>query len=314
MDRWKYPLAVMEKVLNTQDSDSMMAYDVGCKFYYSLLKSALGPLFVEKRGHMCVPAFHGYTHNYICQLSFHPNIIEGMGIEDAETLERTFSGSNALAPITRFASSYRRSLAIESYMKQVDDDKYQSSGLFILKNIIQALEIIQNDGEALKREYEVLNLNEDLIKSYIQEQREFFAQLGEETQYNLHEVAYVEALQKLRDLENERQTVNTRFSGFMTVDPSSSSYEQDFSKGRKIETERRTVNDSISNVMRELNELEVLLQIARTDRWTPAHPKYKETRKFIVERDYRAALEEVQRLVILRLFELHRLNLARIGT
>ncbi|KAF9778551.1 hypothetical protein BJ322DRAFT_1014134 [Thelephora terrestris] len=48
-------------------------------------------------------------------------------------------------------------------------------------------------------------------------------------------------------------------------------------------------------------------------RWTPDTPEYVETACYIHERRYHQALNHLQRLVVQRLFELHRLNLSGIG-
>lgn len=50
-----------------------------------------------------------------------------------------------------------------------------------------------------------------------------------------------------------------------------------------------------------------------TTRWTPATPEYMETICYISERQYHQALDNLQRLVTQRLFELHRLNLSGVG-
>jgi hypothetical protein len=76
-------------------------------------KSSLGIRFREQGSRFCVNAFHGYAHNYACQLKNHPMFVEGMGLEDLETLERVFSASNAVAPLTRHASAYSRHVFID---------------------------------------------------------------------------------------------------------------------------------------------------------------------------------------------------------
>ena len=48
-------------------------------------------------------------------------------------------------------------------------------------------------------------------------------------------------------------------------------------------------------------------------RWTPDTPEYLETVRYISERRYHQALNNLQRLVTQRLFELQRLNLSGIG-
>jgi hypothetical protein len=57
--------------------------------------------------------------------------------------------------------------------------------------------------------------------------------------------------------------------------------------------------------------MEVKLNISR--RWTVTSPEYISTIKYVQERKYQRALDRLQRLVVQRLFELHRLNLSGIG-
>jgi len=68
--------------------------------------------------------FHGYAHNWRCQLSFHPLYIVGFGLEDAEICECIFSSFNSLAVITWHASKYHWHQAIDIYAWQWDEDKY----------------------------------------------------------------------------------------------------------------------------------------------------------------------------------------------
>ena len=57
--------------------------------------------------------------------------------------------------------------------------------------------------------------------------------------------------------------------------------------------------------------MEVALEI--TERWTPWTPQYKEALAYLHEHRYHRALQNLQRLVVQRLFELHRLNLGGVG-
>lgn len=59
-------------------------------------------------------------------------------------------------------------------------------------------------------------------------------------------------------------------------------------------------------------ELEVRLGITR--RWIPEDAEYIETLKYMNERKYHRALDKLYALVVKRLFELHRMNLAGTGT
>ena len=48
-------------------------------------------------------------------------------------------------------------------------------------------------------------------------------------------------------------------------------------------------------------------------RWDSDSPQYQAANKYIAERRYHCSLNKLHRLVVLRLFELHKLNLGRTG-
>ena len=176
-------------------------YDIGCVFEETILRSSLGAAFKELGWRFCVNAFHGYSHSYTCQVHHHPNCIEGLGLEDLETLERIFSGSNALAPIIRYASRYRRLALLTLYFRQWDHEKYSNIGQMLYNNYVQALNIIETQQPALDDALRELGITMDDLRSYIAEERNFFATLKDEDEKNLQAISYVEALQELRKLE-----------------------------------------------------------------------------------------------------------------
>lgn len=60
--------------------------------------------------------------------------------------------------------------------------------------------------------------------------------------------------------------------------------------------------------MSRVCDFEALLNIEQ--RWSPESPQYKKTVKYIGERKYRRALDELERLVVQRMFELEKAGLA----
>ena len=89
------------------------------------------------------------------------------------------------------------------------------------------------------------------------------------------------------------------------------SYSAEQSRTQKLETQRRYAAEKVDILLREVNAMEVKLNINR--RWTVTSPEYISTIKYVQERKYQRALDRLQRLVVQRLFELHRLNLSGIG-
>ncbi|KAG6875748.1 hypothetical protein C0992_002541 [Termitomyces sp. T32_za158] len=80
----KYPLAIVAKLLKLFKK-FLLDYDIGCTFETTIEKLLLDPDFKNSKCCCCVNAFHGYTHHYLCQLCNHPNVIEGVGLEDLKT-------------------------------------------------------------------------------------------------------------------------------------------------------------------------------------------------------------------------------------
>lgn len=124
-----------------------------------------------------------------------------MGLEDLETLERVFSSSNALAAVTRYASTYRRRLYIEMHFSQWDEDKYTNLATMLRNNYYQALSIIKNDGLAVEQAKRSMGITDKDLDLWKAEREEYFQTLGNEPESKVRAIAYVELLQKLRELE-----------------------------------------------------------------------------------------------------------------
>lgn len=200
--RAKYPLAIVAIALEVLGKGLLIGYDIGCSFNTTLDHSSLGPKARDLNCRCCVNAFHGYSHNFSCQSRNHPNIIHGMGLEDLEGMERIFSGSNQLASVTRYASAYRRRLYIDMYFRQWDEDRYVNLATWLTNNYLQALNIIHENQFALEDAMQSLGiLGTGQLDEWQKEQVEFFEKLGQEPEWNLHAMAYVERLQELQNLQ-----------------------------------------------------------------------------------------------------------------
>ena len=86
----KYPLALVNKLLDVFGPNLLLGYDIMCAFWKTLSRSSLGAKVTALRLRGVVPAFHGHAHNRICQLGWHPMYMEHVGLEDFEECERTF--------------------------------------------------------------------------------------------------------------------------------------------------------------------------------------------------------------------------------
>lgn len=315
----KYPLATIAKSLETLEEKAANAMDVGCGFKVTVSKSSLAPRVAEKEIAFLVNAFHGYSHNFLCQLKNHPSIFKGVGLEDFETLERIFSASNALAAILRFASPYRRRLLIDAFFRQWDTDKYANLGTFILNNYLQALDVLENDSRALAESMELYKITDSDMDRWEEEQTQFFAELGKEPEVNSLQVEYVELLQALQAARLEKTNAESTFYGSLrnsviiqeTPGSRRNHYSQSSAATLKLETRRRVAREQCDQLLLDVVEMEARLGI--TQRWIPSDPQYIETKKYVTERNYHRAVDRVHEVVIKRLFELHKLNIAGTG-
>lgn len=208
--RAKFPLAVVAKALEVLGDRWLVGYDIGCVFGKTIASSSLGRAFEDAKCRCCVNAFHGYSHSYECQKKNHPNGIEGMGLEDLETLERIFSASNALGGVTRYMTRYRRRVFIDLFFQQWDAEKYANLGIMLHNNYVQALEIIDTEEEALQHAMKTLNITQADVDKWHVEEIAYFRTLGAEPEYDVHRLAYVELLQSYRDVRCVSYSALTR--------------------------------------------------------------------------------------------------------
>jgi hypothetical protein len=111
---------VVSKLLDAFGNDLGGGYDIGCRFKTTLSRSMLGQRAQKLNHTSLVGAFHGHAHQRLCQLDHLATYVDGLGLEDLEGCERTFSKSNALASTVRYASVFHWRQAIANYFQHND--------------------------------------------------------------------------------------------------------------------------------------------------------------------------------------------------
>ena len=123
----KYPLAVVNKLINVLGPDQLSGYDIRCRFAETASGGTLtGPMVHEAHHRFICGSFHGHAHCRLCQLDWHPLYHEGSGLEDFEGCERCFYESNGLEKKTRQASKYHQHQAMIQHFQRWDSDKYEN--------------------------------------------------------------------------------------------------------------------------------------------------------------------------------------------
>lgn len=103
--------------------------------------------------------------------------------------------------------------------------------------------------------------------------------------------------------------------GSLTIDsaqPAAKTYSSELSKTRRLETEHRYADERRQAILKDVVEMEVKLAI--TTRWQPTSAEYINAVQYLGRRKYEKALDHLQKLVVQRLFELHRMNQSQNGT
>ncbi|KAF8573305.1 hypothetical protein K439DRAFT_1559086, partial [Ramaria rubella] len=192
----KYPLATISRLLKTLPKGVGLGYYIACSFWSTLMRSSLGPQACQLGLCMVVPAFHGHAHNRLCQLCFHIQISQGFGIKDLETCECVFSGSNAVAWLTRHATPYHCHQFIDMFFRQWDSEKYENLANFMFNNYTQALELLRDMPVHISTLTSGRNILEAQYAGWLSDEHKYLESKHSEPEIDVLGVEYVGLLTK----------------------------------------------------------------------------------------------------------------------
>ncbi|TEB31942.1 hypothetical protein FA13DRAFT_1843167, partial [Coprinellus micaceus] len=300
----KYPLAIVEALLDAFGEDIGAGYDIGCRFSTPLRNSPLGHRAEDSRFHCLVGSFHGHAHNRLCQLLHLATYVLGLGLEDLEGCERFFAKSNTLASCIRYASTFHRRQKIEQYIKHVDKlETPHQLGKFLVDNYKQALGLIAQES-ALREQIARRGISnpKDVFHAWLKEEHDYLTGLSKEP---LEETLQMEYYQRLINLKARKYVNET--STFIQYDPS----QPKSRNGSKAVIARRIAQENYDKAVGLVHESEHLLGVEQT--WSPTSQPFLEAAEMVRRRRYQRCLDELERLVVQRIFELTRMNLSKTG-
>ncbi|KIY42821.1 hypothetical protein FISHEDRAFT_7889, partial [Fistulina hepatica ATCC 64428] len=295
----KYPIAITNRLIDTYGQELGQAYDIMCAFMKTLKNSSIGEKVKDSGLIGMVPAFHGHAHSRSCQVNWHPLYVPGVGLEDFKTTERTFSLSNELATGTRMCSPFHRRQHLDEFFNFLDHDKYASSGKFLYSNYREALRRILRNSAQLSSLESTLHTTSEDYERYLNEERAYFASLVKEPVEVAQRFEYFETLQKLQKATEESASAKRDYDRMNQAYENNEPAQGDVGKIKSRYT--RTANRVVI-LDEEVSRLEHVLGI--DVRWTRISPEYVKCMKDLSERQYRLALDELERLVVQRLLEL----------
>ncbi|KAG2743935.1 hypothetical protein P692DRAFT_201722581, partial [Suillus brevipes Sb2] len=305
----KYPLAVVSKLLDTFGKDLGGGYDVGCRFKTTLSRSSLGRRAHDLNHTSLVGAFHGHTHRRLCQLDHLTTYVEGLGLEDLEGCEHIFSKSNALAASVRYASIFHRRQAIANYFQHNDDFVILKS-TFLYNNYKQALNVLHDAHTTLPKLMAELGVtDENVFDAWLAEERGYLMSLTQEPE---HETLHMEYWQRLVNLSGSKKDLDAASMAWAVSTPRTVQFgTHDVTSTTRNETAWRHAIENYDKDLKVVQELEVKLGITR--RWVPDDHEWRDAGRLVANRKLQRALDNLEGLVVARIFELSKMNRAGTG-
>ncbi|KAJ7723101.1 hypothetical protein DFH07DRAFT_759653 [Mycena maculata] len=304
----KYGYAITNHLIKVL-SEIAMGYDIGCKFHKMVqAHPVLGDITCENNFRCLVGAFHGHGHCHLCQLTNLATYVKGVGLDDLEYCETFFSKSNALAASTRYTTTFHRKQAITTYLQHTDVfDTYQSLSLLLINKYKRALEIKQV-APALEIAMRELGVeDQSTFVDWLAREKECLLSLSCEP---VVETLAMEYYQKLVNLATQTYLVLGVAIPAM-VGAADTNYEANAKATRRLEAQRRYAIELHDKVLLAVQEIELQMGIAI--RWFPNSEEWREAAIMVGKRRYQQALDQLQGLIIARIFELTKMNMSGTG-
>ncbi|KAJ7260849.1 hypothetical protein B0H12DRAFT_1013808 [Mycena haematopus] len=307
----KYGFAVINHILRVL-KEGAMGYDIGCKTAKQVrAHPVLAKLAGETNFKSLVGAFHGPGHHRYCQLENLPTYVEGVGLEPFEGCEPYFSKSNALASTTRYASRFHRQQAIVTYMKHTDTfETYHGLSSLLSTKYRRALSI-KATYQSLRAAMRDLHVeSRDEFEEWLAKEKAHLRTLSKEPLEETLEMEYYQKLVNLGEAGERMTAVIGIERPFLPVE-ADASYAAAVKATRRIEAQRRHAMEAYDKTLAAVQDLEVRLDIE--ERWVAGDQNWVAAATLVGKRRYQRALDNLEGLIIERMFELSKCNMAGTG-
>ncbi|KAJ6451554.1 hypothetical protein C8R45DRAFT_1057106 [Mycena sanguinolenta] len=282
----KYPLAIVNTLLDAFGLKIGGGYDIGCHFETTINNSNLGDKARKNQFQSLVGSFHGHAHNHLCQLSFLATYVLGMGLEDLEGCERYFSRSNGLARSVRYASKFHRKQEITTFMREMDDfETYANLSKFLCDNYRQALRILKSEPE-LKRWMAFEGIDDyDTFHVLLEEEKQYLMGMDDGLPKRREETVEMEYVRKLQNLQTSQYAERAALSD-----------RADFNPAPVSQVAQRHAVERRNRDMELVEDLESKLGV--TQRWTSLSPEWILAERLLKDYRYLDALDEIERIIL----------------
>ncbi|KAJ3724216.1 hypothetical protein DFJ43DRAFT_1003285 [Lentinula guzmanii] len=304
----KYMLAFLYHFMT-----ACLGYDIACGMVDKIARSPLSETAGNERLQMLIGLLHGYAHNCLCQLSFLLLYINGAGIEDLKVCERYFSHSNALAPVTRYMSKFRRRQAISNYVYHRDNlETYHNLSRFLYSNYKQVLTIIGRSKDTARVLKAVGLLDPNNAIRWLDEERKYLESRQKIPEEDALKSTYYLSLVKLAECQDGLARARRTFRlelGLAGV----SEVGQDGDGLFLTERQMANAQEMEAKLLLDVQSFEERLELRRDQRWVNGSEEWKQAAELVSTAKYRKALDRLEGLIVARIFELSKMNLAGTG-
>ncbi|KAF7337089.1 ULP-PROTEASE domain-containing protein [Mycena venus] len=221
-EQQRYIVASLEELARHLPSQAtiLQAYDIGCVIDHSLNKFPILQESLRQRVSFIINHMHSYRHEWACQLTFGPRFGLGAGLADHEDVERVWSRTRKMVPITRNQWNSRRIWMIDQYAAFLNAEGQENLGTWIerqdkklrtkLRAALKTVRECRVPEEELRRQWEDQKEAQTSMRSHAPARlrRELDKVLTLQTQIDAVEKAILDAKQAITGSDPPPNTVS----------------------------------------------------------------------------------------------------------
>ncbi|KAG6875347.1 hypothetical protein C0992_004219, partial [Termitomyces sp. T32_za158] len=181
---------------------------------------------------------------------------------------------------------------------------------FLVNNYRQALELLAGE-DALRKTMEDQGITgTEVFHAWLAEERVYLSSLSKEP---IQETLEMEYYQKLVNLHAANEKLAKLKSTWHAFDPHApTTFSKTSGKRRyKPDTQVRHAQEAVDNALNAVHGVEMQMEIS--ERWTPDSEQWKTAAVMTGQRQYQRCLDELESLVVSRMFELTKMNMSQTG-
>ncbi|KAJ6492318.1 hypothetical protein C8R45DRAFT_1096332 [Mycena sanguinolenta] len=193
-------------------------------------------------------------------------------------------------------------------MRQMDDfETYANLSKFLCDNYRQALRILKTEPE-LKRWMAVEGIDDyETFHVWLEEERDYLMGMEDGLPKKREETVEMEYVKKLTKLQSSQE----RLSGILKAERARQADGADFNPSPVSQVAQRHAIEHRNRDLESVQDLESKLGVAQ--RWTSTSPEWILAERSIRDHRYLDALDEIERIIVERLFEMTKINQSGTG-